>query len=102
MSDRVVRDGKVAVLYSPGYGSGWYASHRIETLLFDSSIVKWIENNERDKIENYMILKHPTVYLGGLDKLAIHWLPVGTLFRIDEYDGYESIITRDEDEWIVA
>lgn len=101
-SDRVIRDGKVAVLYSPGYGCGWYASHNIEALLFDPSIVKWIEDNERDKVENYMTLKYPDVYTGGLDRLAIHWLRVGTLFRIDEYDGFESIVTRDEDEWVIA
>ena len=23
--NKVIRDGKVAVLYSPGYGAGWYS-----------------------------------------------------------------------------
>ena len=51
--DRVIRDGRVAVIFSPGYGSGWYTSHDIEALIFDSSIVQWIEAEEYDKIKNY-------------------------------------------------
>ena len=29
-------------------------------------------------------------------------LPAGTLFKVDEYDGYESIETRDGIDWAVA
>ena len=32
------------------------------------------------------------VYCGGTNNLIIKWVPVGTRFRIDEYDGSESII----------
>ena len=53
--DRVIRDGRVAVIFSPGYGSGWYTSHDIEALIFDPSIVAWIEAEEHDKIKNYII-----------------------------------------------
>lgn len=34
--------------------------------------------------------------------LQIRELPAGTLYRIDEYDGFESVVTQDEYEWDVA
>lgn len=35
-------------------------------------------------------------------ELQIRELHAGTLYRIDEYDGFESIVTQDEYEWDVA
>ena len=100
--DRVIRDGRVAVIFSPGWGSGWHTSHNIEELIFDPSIVAWIEAEEYDKIKNYMILKYPNVYLGTLEDLRITWIPEGTEFVIDEYDGSESILFKDKVSWIKA
>jgi len=102
MMDRVIRDGRVAVIFSPGYGSGWYTSHDIEELIFDPSIVAWTEAEEYDKIKNYMILKYPDTWFGTLDDLRITWIPEGTEFQIDEYDGNESILFKDKVSWIKA
>jgi hypothetical protein len=102
MMDRVIRDRRVAVIFSPGYGSGWYTSHNIEELIFDPSIVEWIEAEEYDKIKNYMILKYPDIWFGALDDLRIAWIPEGTEFQIDEYDGNESIMFKDKISWITA
>lgn len=35
-------------------------------------------------------------------KLVIEELAPGTLYRIDEYDGYESVATQDSYDWSVA
>lgn len=35
-------------------------------------------------------------YDGGMDDLEIEWLPVGTRFKINEYDGKESLETLDD------
>lgn len=32
-------------------------------------------------------------YCGGASDLQIHWLPIGTAFQVDEYDGAESLLT---------
>lgn len=100
--DRVIRNGQVAVIFSPDHGAGWYSWHGSAELLFDPSIVQWLEANELDKIENYLILKYPNNYFGRLDELTIQWIPVGTEFRIDEYDGAESIIFKERERWITA
>lgn len=39
---------------------------------------------------------------GSCAKLEIEELPKGTLYRITEYDGYESIETKDDLDWKVA
>ena len=35
-------------------------------------------------------------------KLLIEELPAGTLYRIDEYDGNETVMTQDDYDWSVA
>jgi hypothetical protein len=34
--------------------------------------------------------------------LEIHEVPDGTLYKIDNYDGIESLITQDDSDWLVA
>ena len=105
---KLIRDGKVAVLISPGFGAGWYTWHRVEELLFDPKVVEMLEAKSKlDDIEKYCedtYGKGPEkyIYLGGLDKLEVFWLPVGTLFRIDEYDGSETLQVKEDMHWMVA
>jgi hypothetical protein len=99
---KLIRDQKVAVLYSPGYGAGWYSWHHIEELIYDPSIVEWVEREELNKILTYMELKYPEAYCGGAEDLRVEWIPVGARFRIDEYDGNESLILESEQSWMTA
>ena len=100
--NKLVRDGKVAVLVSPEYGAGWYSWHRKEDLLYDPSIIQWLESEELDKIENYLALKYPDEYFGGLDELTVQWIDQGTEFRIAEYDGSEWVELKEELRWLIA
>ena len=99
---KLIRDGKVAVLVSPGFGAGWYTWHSIDELVYDPSIVEWVEKVELDKIQAYVGLKYPDVYCGGLENLEVNWVPVGAKFRIDEYDGAESLVLESEERWMTA
>jgi hypothetical protein len=101
--DKVIRDGRVAVLYSPGYGSGWYTwNQEFPELIFSPAVVKLVEQEKFDELETYMELKYPEVFKGGMMDLEIEWIPVGTEFRIHEYDGAESIEIKDELNWLTA
>ena len=107
--NKVIRDGKVAVIVSPGFGAGWSTgSYRGEKeyrdfMLFDPTLVDMIERSESaETIETYVTFVHPGTYCGGADDLTIQWLPVGTAFRIHEYDGSESVEIRDDIEWTIA
>lgn len=101
--DKVIKDGRVAVLYSPGYGSGWYTwNQEFPELIFSPAVVKLVEQEKFDELETYMELKYPEVFKGGMMDLEIEWIPVGTEFRIHEYDGSESIEIKDELNWLTA
>jgi len=39
---------------------------------------------------------------GSYARLRIKTLPAGTLYRIDEHDGMESVMTQDDYDWSVA
>lgn len=102
---RVVRAGFVAVLYSPGYGAGWYSWHRKEELLFDPNIVQMVLEDRHDDIEDYVMglyTNEDQPYMGGADDLAVEWVPLGEKFRIDEYDGAESVVLASNENWLTA
>ena len=103
---KVIRDGKVAILYSPGFGSGWYSWHGIEELFYDPNIVDMLERGkDPDAIKKYCLEVHgkdKKSYLGGVDQLQVFWLDQGTEFYIDEYDGAESIVTKSDIKWLLA
>lgn len=102
--EKVIRDGLVAVLYSPGFGAGWFSWHGIEDLVFDPVIVSMVETEKSSEdIVKYCVSKHSdSHFYSGADQLAIQWLPVGTRFVINEYDGSEGILTEEDMNWSVA
>lgn len=101
--DKVIRDGNVAVIFSPKFGAGWYTwNQELPEIIFDPTIVHYIESKEFDKLQAYIDLKYPEAYMSHLDDLAIMWLPVGTEFKIDEYDGSETIVLRKKVKWLKA
>jgi len=101
--EKVIKDGRVAVLYSPDYGAGWYTwNTEHQDMLFDPTLVMFVESGDLDKAEAYATLKWPEAYVGGLRDLKVEWIPEGTAFKITEYDGNESIEIRDGNQWIVA
>ena len=89
---KLIRDGKVAVIYSPGFGGGWYTWHGIKDLIFDPTVVEMIEaNTPVDSIVSYCEETYGKHYYGGVTDLRIEWIKQGSLFRINEYDGSEEV-----------
>jgi len=97
--DKIVRDEKVAVAVSYGYGAGWSTWNdidprdaRFNQLFLDDNIDEVVRIcNEED-----------LGYAGGASGVSIEWVPVGTKFRIDEYDGSERLVTEDQEPWVIA
>ena len=105
MTDRVIRDGRVAVVYSPGFGAGWSTwdhGNYGDALVFDPNIVTYVETKRWNELKVYMELKYPDLYLGGIGDLTVEWVPVGAQFKVTEYDGSESIEYRDSEDWLIA
>lgn len=92
--------GEVAILYSPGFGAGWYTWNSIYPgLVFDKRIVEKVLQDHREEItENWLkSIGYDNVYVGGFaGDLEVIFLTPGTKFRIDEYDGSESVIWKND------
>ena len=96
--------GEVAVLYSPGFGAGWSTwNSQEEELIFDKTLVEMIlEKKPYEEIEKYAEEKWDGIYTGGLGDVCVEFLPKGTAFVIEEYDGSESITTKEDTNWHIA
>lgn len=98
---KVVKDGKVAVLYSFYFGEGWYSRYGYEELLFHPDIVELVLEDRQEEITRE--------FLNGLGFdvlfipiLKIEWVEIGIQFRIEEYDGKEIVALRSNDKYITA
>lgn len=98
------------VLISPGYGAGW-STWNDPRMAFDERLIKAFECgiSEEDMRDlcvecGYSIGMYCEVppYMGGFKNLMVVEVPSGTMFRIREYDGYESVEMLDMDDWYVA
>ena len=98
--EKYIKDGKVGVLYSPKYGAGWStwgSKENKEAMVFCKELCEAVDKDLTLLQIKDIAHKHfPEEYLGGLGDIRLVFMKPGTRFRIDEYDGSESIITKDE------
>ena len=105
MVEKVVRNGQVAVIISQDYGAGWSTwatnPNDIDILMYHPKLVELIESGKTREMAGEDVIAWwvenelgADVYLGGWGGLSIKWIPQGTKFRIEEYDGAEYIITE--------
>lgn len=104
---KLIRDGNVAVLYSPGYGAGWstWNGDNSAFFLFDESLVKLREENASlDDVEKHLKPKFGEDHFCvlGWEDVEISWLPEGTAFVVEEYDGNERIVQHGDAAFHVA
>ena len=101
--NKLLDNGRVAVLYSPGFGAGWSTWNKgVPEIVFDPAVVEFVEKEQWAELTTYVTLKYPGLYTGGMNDLAVGWVPEGAEFRIKEYDGAESIELKGEINWITA
>jgi hypothetical protein len=100
--EKLERDGKVAVLVSPGFGAGWSSGVGDEYkdfALFDRRLVELVEADHVHKIEplfDELFGEEHHVYFGGLSDVKVEWVPKGERFYLHEYDGNEWIVRENE------
>ena len=117
--EKYVMSNKIAVLVSSGFGAGWSTWNQRE-LAYDKRVVEfWLEHKNdkafiaclEDLEENKTkekVLKlfkswgYSGVYFGGFSDIALEWVPIGTWFKVSEYDGSESITYLANDSYIQA
>jgi hypothetical protein len=97
---KLVRDGKVAVAISPGYGAGWSTWSNIDPT--DGRLNQLFVENKHAEAMSLANELYPGAYVGGGDQVQIIWVALGKRFRIEEYDGYESIQFAEDTDWSIA
>ena len=95
-------------LISPGYGAGWSTwadRDQREAALFDPELIADIEAAttvaEKYRAAERFVARHgfKDFYVGGARDLVVQ--EIEGEFKVEEYDGFESVLTRDDDtDWI--
>lgn len=102
--EKLEKDGKVAVIISPGFGAGWSTWNKDirYALLFDPEIAQAVLDGDMVKVKSIAKRKYPSGYFGGADGLTVEWIYKGTIFDIEEYDGSESLHIIGDRNYTVA
>lgn len=102
--EKFERDGKVAVLVSPGYGAGWSTWNRQygAAAVFSVRIVRAILGDSDETPWDAAKREFPDGYHRGISDLEIEWVTKGERFEIDEYDGNETLRIFGPDDGFVA
>jgi len=108
--EKVIKDGKVAVLVSGGHGAGWTSwsardKSEVEVLLFHPTLIEMAEAERHEEITSEWISEtfgFEGFYTGGADGLYVSWVEVGKKFIIHEYDGAERLVTEDDLDFFIA
>ena len=100
--NKVIEDGMVKVLYTPSWGSGFYTYNAPVEAIFDPKLIELIEQEKYQEAVDYVIATYPGTYNDGVSDLRVGLVPEGVEFMIDEYDGYEGIVLKNDINWITA
>lgn len=88
--EKLIRDGMVAVVHSHGW-SGWHTYNlEHEGLVFDREIAELVIAGDNDGALAVASRKYPGAYVDR-QELTVTWVPQGSDFEIEEYDGCESV-----------
>lgn len=93
---------QIGIIYSPHYGAGWSTWGCHEMALDQELAIAIHEGKSLAEIHAIAIKNWPNEYLGGLDDCVVEWVDKGTKFKIEEYDGFESITFAHNNYWSVA
>lgn len=112
----------IGVLVSVGFGAGW-STWNVPELAYDKRVVEfWLSHHNLDWVKEVSRPKswdesvpetdahrearlffaecgYETPYFGGYENIRLQWVPKGVYWRIDEYDGAESIEYFDSALW---
>jgi len=96
------KDGRTAVLVSPGFGAG-FSTWNSPEMAVDFDLVEAFLSGDMNRFEYIVVEKYgENMYLGGMDNLEVQWVDEGKKFRIEEYDGNESVEVFDKEVWFIA
>ena len=105
--EKTIKNGKVGVIISKGWGSGFYTLGAPLEAVFNPQLIELIEKEDFDEATEFIKKTYQDVYskqsfLSNTSDLVVEWVEEGREFYVTEYDGMESIVFKDEIKWIKA
>ena len=104
--NKLERDGKVAVVISPGHGAGWSTWNDYEfreILCMDAEIAQAVLDKNIGEVVRFAKEKcGKDVYITRNLELKVEWVSKGERFEISEYDGYEEIVIYSDKIYMTA
>ena len=100
--EKVIKDGKVGVLVSPGFGAGFSTWGAPIEAIFNPTLIELVQQEKVQEAVDFVEKTWEDVYTGGVQDLIVVWVPEGEEFIIEEYDGSESLMLKTDYNWIKA
>jgi hypothetical protein len=100
--EKLIRDNKVGVLISSGFGSGFHSTGIPLEVIFNPDLILLIENNKFKEAITFFEEKWPNLDTYAIPDLEVVWVPVNSKFVIHEYDGLETIVYYEDMKWITV
>lgn len=100
--EKVIKDGKVGVLVSPGFGAGFLTWGAPIEAIFNPTLIGLVENKKWQEAIDFVEETWDSIYTGGVEDLEVVWISEGTKFQITEYDGSETLELLDDINWVTA
>lgn len=102
MVEKYIKDGKVAILHTNNWGTGWCNlwDDQPKDKIWDKELVEALLSKNQEAFNQRC---HSLSILSRvLDDLTITWVPIGREFFVIEYDGVESIYICGEPGALIA
>lgn len=99
---KVPPDQRAPVLADADFNDAPLAARRASNEFYSANTVNPREFDRADPTLVQVVEEMGAAANGRCAKLQIEDVPAGTQYRIDEYDGMETVATRDSYEWSVA
>ena len=93
MTKLLMKNGKVAVAVSGGWGAGWSTWNDVSPL--DARFNKLFDEGKHEEAAA-LCEKLDLGFSGGAVDVDLEWVDVGTKFIVEEYDGSETLRRLEE------
>ena len=100
--EKVIKDGNVGVLVSPGFGAGFSTWGAPIEAIFNPTLIELVQQQKVQEAIDFVEKTWEDVYTGGVQDLVVNWVPEGSEFIIEEYDGSETLMLKTDYNWIKA
>ncbi len=105
--NKLINKDQVAVVHSNDWGMGWSTRTRgpeAQRMMFDPQLAQLVLDNSPHAIIKQHLVKYYDydADFEYLPELTVTWVSLGSEFVVLDYDGLESVMLKQDFDWITA